>query len=200
MDHGRVGVIALLPAHQPATAAIHPAVCALHHPASGFEVRMAHDRLGFFATRANVGRKARLFSDGAHLIVVIAGIQAQPQGTSQSLRGCEKPVLGLASRQRRPPRGATHCAALWKALSATGRPSPAGFAPNPTVSFLISILCGYCGPAGRTFPVPEQTGRQGEGTHQVMRQGVQQKDALREILNAIFYLRHCLKTKILIFN
>ena len=64
-----------------------------------------------------------------------------------------------------------------KPSSGNGRVQPAGYTPKPTVSFFISALCGYCGSAGHTFPVAQQTGRQGKGAHQIMGEGMQQEDA-----------------------
>lgn len=67
----------LLPADQNPPEAIHPAVGAFDHPSPGFESRAALDRLRFLPTGANMRRVSKLIDQLAHVIVVIAFVQAQ---------------------------------------------------------------------------------------------------------------------------
>src|SRR5512143_1342725 len=67
----------LIPAPQNAAKPIQPAMTPLDPPPARFLAGLARHRLGFYATRANVRRKAKLLKDATDLIVVIAFVQAQ---------------------------------------------------------------------------------------------------------------------------
>lgn len=70
----------LLPAHQDATKAVHPAVASLHDPAASPLARLTRQLLRLFTPRANVGGEAELSQDLSHLIIVVAFVQAHPLG------------------------------------------------------------------------------------------------------------------------
>ena len=80
MKHGEVGVCAFLPAGEDAPEAIEPGVGAFDDPAAGAEAGLAFDRLGLFATAADVGGESELAGELTDLVVVVGGIEAQPLG------------------------------------------------------------------------------------------------------------------------
>src|SRR5512143_948932 len=111
MQKGQVVLGFLIPAHQNAAEAIHPAVPALYHPPTRFLAGLARHRLSFHATRANVSREAKLLQDGADLIVVIALVQAQALRLfcrwfrpldQNALESCPHPFHLVAVRARYP--------------------------------------------------------------------------------------------------
>ena len=77
----------LVPADQNAPEAVHPDVGAFHHPAPGFEAGLFLDGLSLFPTAADVGREAELVHGPAHLIKVVALVQAQTLGMLRAGRG-----------------------------------------------------------------------------------------------------------------
>ena len=78
MEHGEVGVGAFLPADEDAAEAIEPGVGALDDPAAGAEAGFAFECLGFLAAAADVGGERELVAEVAHLVVVVALVEAQP--------------------------------------------------------------------------------------------------------------------------
>jgi len=68
----------LLPPDQDAAEAIQPAVGAFHHPAAGALAGFPLEFLGLFAPRANMRRKAEFRQDVAHLLEIVAFVQAHP--------------------------------------------------------------------------------------------------------------------------
>jgi hypothetical protein len=77
MEHGEVVLGALLPADKQATEAVEPGVGALNDPAPGSMADLAGECLDLLAARAQVQREAELGGQLAHLIVVIALIEAE---------------------------------------------------------------------------------------------------------------------------
>ena len=65
----------LLPPYQYAPETIHPTVCSLSDPATGFEANLALDRLGFLTTRANMGSISKLFYQSSYLTRIVSLIQ-----------------------------------------------------------------------------------------------------------------------------
>ncbi len=80
MQKGDVVLGGFIPAHQDAPEAVQPTVGAFHHPAPGFEPSLSFDGLRLLAPTADVGGEAELVHDAAHLLKVVALVQAQPQG------------------------------------------------------------------------------------------------------------------------
>lgn len=76
MQYRQIGVITLFPANQKPTKSLQPAMGTLHYPASSLETCLLPDRSGFFATTADVRRKAKRLDQCSNLVVVIAFIQA----------------------------------------------------------------------------------------------------------------------------
>src|SRR6266699_1385040 len=75
MKHGDVILGLLVPAHQQPAEAVQPRMRAFHHPAPRFEARFSLDSGGFFSSWANMGRKAELAQEVAHLVIVIPFVQ-----------------------------------------------------------------------------------------------------------------------------
>ena len=65
----------LLPPYQYTPETIHPTVRPLGDPATSFEANLSFDRLGFFATRANMGCISKLFYQSSYLTGIISLIQ-----------------------------------------------------------------------------------------------------------------------------
>src|SRR6266545_1591297 len=134
----------LLPAHQDAPKAVHPTVAAFNNPAAGALTSLTRDLLGFFATCANVGRKAKLRQDRPHLVVVIAFVQTHALrllcagfGTRNHDafdRGTQQfHVVPVGAVNRQPNRDAVALgqqAALDAALGAVGRIGAGLFPPR----------------------------------------------------------------------
>ena len=76
-----MGVGAFLPAGEDAAEAIQPGVGALDDPAAGTEAGLVFDRLCLFASAAEVSGERELRAEVAHLVVVVAAVEAE------SLRG-----------------------------------------------------------------------------------------------------------------
>jgi hypothetical protein len=89
VEHREVGVGAFLPAGEDAAEAIQPGVGALDDPAAGAEAGLAFDRVCLFASAADVGGECELRAEVAHLVVVVAAVEAE------SLRrlGCRRRPL-----------------------------------------------------------------------------------------------------------
>lgn len=97
MQHRQIGVVTLFPANQNPTKSVQPAMGTLHDPASSLETSLLPDRSGFFATAADVRRKAKRLDQCSNLVVVIAFVQAH------SLRGalCRRRSSGRKGFERR---------------------------------------------------------------------------------------------------
>ena len=80
MKKGDVVVGRLVPADQDAPESVQPTVSAFHHPAPGFESGLPFDGLSLFASTADVGGETELVHDAAHLVKVVAFIQAHTLG------------------------------------------------------------------------------------------------------------------------
>jgi hypothetical protein len=78
VEHGEVGVGAFLPADEDAAEAVEPGVGAFDDPAAGAEAGLAFNRLCFVAAAADVRGEAELRRELAHLVVVVAAIEAEP--------------------------------------------------------------------------------------------------------------------------
>ena len=78
MKQGQIIFWLFVPPNEQAAKAVHPRMTAFRHPTPRFEARFSLDGLSFFPARANMGRKAELMQDVAHLIIVIAFIQTYP--------------------------------------------------------------------------------------------------------------------------
>ena len=65
----------LLPPYQYTPETIHPTVCPLRDPATGFEANLTFDRLGFFTTRANISSISKLFYQSSYFTGIISLIQ-----------------------------------------------------------------------------------------------------------------------------
>src|SRR5215470_6625448 len=78
MKQGQIILGLFVPPNEQAAKAIHPRMAPFHHPASRLEACFALDRFGFFSSWANMGRKAELAQDIAHLVVVIPFVQTHP--------------------------------------------------------------------------------------------------------------------------
>src|SRR5258706_7635374 len=76
MEKGQIVFRLFVPTNQQTAKAIHPRMTPFHHPAPGLEASFSLDRLGFFSSWTNMGRKAELTQDVAYLVVVIALVQA----------------------------------------------------------------------------------------------------------------------------
>ncbi len=77
MEHGQVGVGALLPANEDAAEAMQPGVRALDHPAPGAEAGLSLELLGLLATGSDVVGESELAGELAHLGVVVAAVEAE---------------------------------------------------------------------------------------------------------------------------
>lgn len=77
MEHCEVGVGAFLPAGEDAAEAIEPGVRAFDDPAAGAEAGLLFDRLRFFTTAAYVRGERELGGKLAHLVVVVAAVEAE---------------------------------------------------------------------------------------------------------------------------
>src|SRR4051794_38738382 len=77
MQEGKVVFRFLLPTHEDATKAIHPAMSALDHPTTRFEPRFLSDGLGFLAAGTNMGGKAELSHNRPHFVIVIAFVETE---------------------------------------------------------------------------------------------------------------------------
>lgn len=78
MEHGEVGVGAFLPAREDAAEAVEPGVGALDDPAAGAVAGLAFEGFGFFAAANDVCGEAELAGEFAHLVVVVAAVEAEP--------------------------------------------------------------------------------------------------------------------------
>ena len=115
MKKGDVVVRRLVPADQNAPEAVHPTVSPFHHPAPGFEAGFLFDGLSLFAPAPDVGREAKLFQGPAHLVIVIALVQAQTLGALRT---------GLRARCGRLSSVARTSFISWRLAPSTA--SPAG--------------------------------------------------------------------------
>lgn len=77
VEHGEVGVGAFLPADEDAAEAVEPGVGAFDDPAAGAEAGLALDRLRLVAAAADVRSERELRREFAHLVVVVAAVEAQ---------------------------------------------------------------------------------------------------------------------------
>jgi len=77
VEHGEVGVGAFLPAGEDAAEAVEPGVGALDDPAAGAEASLLLDRLSLLSAAADVGGEAELGGEFAHLVVVVAAVEAE---------------------------------------------------------------------------------------------------------------------------
>lgn len=117
VEHGEVGVGAFLPADEDAPEAIHPGVAALDDPAAGAHAGFAGQLLLLFSARANVRGERELLAELAHLVVVVALVEAEtlrpragrlrPRDRDRLDRGAgELEVVQVRTRRRDPDRDA----------------------------------------------------------------------------------------------
>src|SRR4051794_27704338 len=78
MNHGKIVGGLLAPPNQDSAKSVHPTMRTLDYPASRFSACLAHEILGLFAARTNMGCEAEFFHYGAHLIVIITLVHAHP--------------------------------------------------------------------------------------------------------------------------
>jgi hypothetical protein len=90
----------LRPADEEAAEAVEPGVGALDDPAAGAEAGLALERLRFLAAGADVRGEAELVDERAHLVVVVALVQAEPLRPLRSgLRPLDRDRLDRLSDQ-----------------------------------------------------------------------------------------------------
>jgi hypothetical protein len=77
VEHGQVGVLSFFPAHQQAAESMQEGVGALHHPPPRLLASALFRRARMWPSRAHVPCEAVGIGPPAHLLVVIAGVQAQ---------------------------------------------------------------------------------------------------------------------------
>ena len=117
VEHREVGVGAFLPAGEDATEAIQPGVRALDDPAARSEAGLALERPRFLAAAANVRGEAELFEQLAHLVVVVAAVEAEPlrllgcrlgplDRDRLDRRACQLEVVAVRARRADPDRDA----------------------------------------------------------------------------------------------
>jgi hypothetical protein len=75
MQKAQVVACFLVPADQHTPEAIHPAMCALHHPPPGFETDLVLERASLHAPCPDMRRAAKLVQQVPHLVVVTGFIQ-----------------------------------------------------------------------------------------------------------------------------
>ena len=135
-----------VPTDQNAPEAVQPTTSVFHHPASGFEPSLLFDGLCLFTSTAYVGGEAEVVQGAAHLIEVVAFIQAQTLGMIWA--GCRSGYRQAV--QRRPYQlhvvavGAIHCQPHWNTL---------GFGQQAAFDALLTPIRGV----GTGFP-PAQGG------------------------------------------
>jgi hypothetical protein len=78
MEKGQIVLRLFVPTDEQATKAVHPRMCPLHDPPPRFEARFSLDGFGLLSSWANMGGKAELMQEIAHLVVVVALRQAHP--------------------------------------------------------------------------------------------------------------------------
>src|SRR5438874_13798435 len=78
MEKGQIVLWLFVPPHEQAAKAVHPRMGPFHDPPPRFEARFALDGVSLLSAWANMGRKAELAQDVAHLVVVIPFVQTHP--------------------------------------------------------------------------------------------------------------------------
>jgi hypothetical protein len=78
MQKGEIVCRLFVPAHQDTSKAIHPRMCALDNPAPSLLARLVVARLGFLATRPNMGGEPTFLADIAAFLIVVPLVQAPP--------------------------------------------------------------------------------------------------------------------------
>ena len=100
MEHGEVGVGTFLPAGEDAAEAVEPGVGAFDDPAAGSVAGLAFERLRFLASADDVGGEAELGGELAHLVVVVAAVEAEPlRPLAGRLRPLDRDRLDRRTRQ-----------------------------------------------------------------------------------------------------
>jgi hypothetical protein len=95
----RIGRL-FVPPDEQASKTVHPGMRSFYHPTACFEASFPFDRLGLFSPWTNVGRKAKLVKDVAHLLVVIALVSAHPLGVLLArLRPVDDDTLDAGAHQ-----------------------------------------------------------------------------------------------------
>ena len=117
MEHGEVGVGVFLAAAEDVAETIQPGVGGFDDPAAGAEAGLVFDRLGLFATAADVGGEGKLCGKLTDLVVVVGGVEgtapgvacglvwAVRSGSTDRLPG-ELVVVEVRARRRDPDRDA----------------------------------------------------------------------------------------------
>src|SRR5205085_378916 len=78
MKKGQIVLRLFVPTDEQAAKAVHPRMRPFHYPTPRFEARFSLDGFGLLSSWANMGGKAELTQDIAHLVVVVAFVQAHP--------------------------------------------------------------------------------------------------------------------------
>lgn len=94
MKHSEIVFGLFGPPDEQVAKAVEPRVRALHYPAAGFLARFL--RFLFFSARTDVGRIAPFGHEFAHLLIIVAGVQAQ----MGLLAGRPMGLLGRFGRRR----------------------------------------------------------------------------------------------------
>ena len=89
VEHGEIGIGAFLPTDEDAAEAVEPGVGAFDDPAAGAKAGLAPERLRLFAAAADVGGEAELGAELAHLVIVVAFVEAE---SLRLLRGRGRPL------------------------------------------------------------------------------------------------------------
>ncbi len=134
----------LFPPRQDAAEAVHPAMGAFHHPATGFETGFMLDRLCFFAARTNVSRIAKFFHQVAYLTRIITFVKTHPLLFSFRRRWpfhrntfyrclCHFAVMAVGAINRQPHRNTAtfRKQTAFNAFFSPVRRVWAGFSPHP---------------------------------------------------------------------
>jgi len=134
----------LFPPRQNAAKAVHPAMGAFHHPATGFETGFMLDRLCFFPARTNVSRIAKFFHQVAYLTRIITFIKTHPLLFTFRRRWpfhrntfyrclCHFAVMAVGALNRQPYRntGTVRQQTAFNAFFSSIRGVWAGFFPHP---------------------------------------------------------------------
>ena len=77
MQHTQIILRSFLPPDQDSTKSVHPTVCSLHDPASGFEACRSLESLCFFAPRTKVECIMKLGGQCSNFVIVIPFVQTQ---------------------------------------------------------------------------------------------------------------------------
>src|SRR5438067_125147 len=78
MKKGQIVLWFFVPTDEQAAKAVHPGMCPFHDPTPCLETSLLFDGFGLLSAWADMGGKAEFVQDIAHLVVVVAFVQAHP--------------------------------------------------------------------------------------------------------------------------